>query len=48
VKTKEKSDRDGCIGMSDSDKSIVHRIHRYPAFIIEKKDVYSGWDRTRI
>jgi hypothetical protein len=29
-------------------KSIVHRIRRYPAFIIEKKDVYSGWDRKRI
>ena len=29
-------------------KSIVHHIRRYPAFIIEKKDVYSGWDRKRI
>lgn len=29
-------------------KSLVHRIRRYPAFIIEKKDVYSGWDRNRI
>jgi hypothetical protein len=29
-------------------KSMVHRIRRYPAFIIEQKDVYSGWDRSRI
>ena len=29
-------------------KSLLHRIRRYPAFIIEKKDVYSGWDRKRI
>jgi hypothetical protein len=29
-------------------KSLIHRIRRYPAFIIEKKDVYSGWDRNRI
>ena len=29
-------------------KSILHRIRRYPTFIIEKKEVYSGWDRKRI
>lgn len=29
-------------------KSLLHRIHRYPAFIIERKDVYSGWDRRVI
>jgi hypothetical protein len=29
-------------------KSLIHRIRRYPTFIIEKKDVYSGWDRKRI
>ena len=29
-------------------KSLIHRIRRYPAFIIEKKDVYSGWDRNRV
>ncbi|MHB8909167.1 MAG: hypothetical protein ACYDAA_09865 [Syntrophales bacterium] len=29
-------------------KSLLHRIRRYPTFIIEKKQVYSGWDRKRI
>ncbi|HET6460487.1 MAG TPA: hypothetical protein VFG29_06835 [Syntrophales bacterium] len=29
-------------------KSLIHRLRRYPAFIIEKKDVYIGWDRERI
>jgi hypothetical protein len=29
-------------------KSLIHHIRRYPAFIIEQKDVYSGWDRNRI
>ena len=29
-------------------KSLLHRIRRYPTFIIEKKEVYSGWDRERI
>lgn len=29
-------------------KSLLHRIRRYPTFIIEKKAVYSGWDRKRI
>ena len=29
-------------------KSLVHRLRQYPAFIIEKKDVYIGWDRERI
>lgn len=29
-------------------KSLLHRIHRYPTFIIEKKEIYSGWDRKRI
>ncbi|MHB8772607.1 MAG: hypothetical protein ACYC7J_16560 [Syntrophales bacterium] len=29
-------------------KSLLHRIRRYPTFIIEKKSVYSGWDRGRI
>jgi hypothetical protein len=24
------------------------RIRRYPTFIIEKKTVYSGWDRKKI
>jgi hypothetical protein len=29
-------------------KSLILRIRRYPAFIIEKKDVYIGWDRNRV
>ena len=29
-------------------KSLKHRLRQYPAFIIEKKDVYSGWDCERI
>jgi hypothetical protein len=29
-------------------KSLQHRIRRYPTFIIEKREVYSGWDRQRI
>jgi hypothetical protein len=29
-------------------KSLLHRIRRYPTFIIEKKTVYTGWDRKRI
>jgi hypothetical protein len=29
-------------------KSLLHRIRRYPTFIIEKKTVYSGWDRKKI
>jgi hypothetical protein len=28
-------------------KSLVHRIRRYPTFVIEKKEVYSGWDRKK-
>jgi hypothetical protein len=29
-------------------KALVHRIRSYPSFIIEKKDVYSGWDRSKV
>ncbi|MGQ9648016.1 MAG: hypothetical protein ACUVWO_15935 [Thermodesulfobacteriota bacterium] len=29
-------------------KSLRHRIRRYPAFIIEGKEVYMGWDKTRL
>jgi len=29
-------------------KSLLHRIRHYPTFIIEKKTVYSGWDKKRI
>jgi len=29
-------------------KTLIHRLREYPAFIIERKDVYIGWDRERI
>ncbi|HUH64856.1 MAG TPA: hypothetical protein VLZ07_00355 [Syntrophales bacterium] len=29
-------------------KSLIHRLRRYPAFIIERRDVYIGWDRKKI
>jgi len=29
-------------------KSLIHRLHKYPAFIIERRDVYIGWDREKI
>jgi hypothetical protein len=29
-------------------KTLRHRIHQYPAFIIEKKDVCIGWDWHRL
>jgi len=29
-------------------KSLRYRIRKYPTFIIEKKDVYSGWDREKV
>jgi hypothetical protein len=29
-------------------KALIHHIRRYPAFIIERKEVYSGWDRNRV
>lgn len=29
-------------------KSLRHRIRKYPAFIIEGKEAYSGWDRSRL
>lgn len=29
-------------------KSLIHRLRRYQAFIIEVKDVYIGWDSERI
>ena len=29
-------------------KSLLHRIRRYPTFIIDRKSVYSGWDRGKI
>ncbi|HYA15662.1 MAG TPA: hypothetical protein VEF33_15105 [Syntrophales bacterium] len=29
-------------------KSLLYRFRKYPTFIIEKKDVYSGWDREKV
>ena len=29
-------------------KSLRYRFRKYPTFIIEKKDVYSGWEREKV
>jgi hypothetical protein len=29
-------------------KALLHRFRVYPTFIIEKKDVYSGWDQQEL
>ena len=29
-------------------KSLMHRFRIYPTFIIEKKEVYSGWDQKEL
>ncbi len=29
-------------------KSLRHRFRKYPAFIVDRKDVVSGWDRQRL
>lgn len=29
-------------------KSLRHRIRKYPAFIIERKEVYTGWDKSQL
>jgi hypothetical protein len=29
-------------------KSLRHRIRKYPAFIIEGKEVYTGWDKNQL
>jgi len=29
-------------------KSLRHRVRRYPTFIIEGKDVYTGWDKNQL
>jgi hypothetical protein len=29
-------------------KSLRHGIRRYPTFIIEGKDVYTGWDKSQL
>ncbi len=29
-------------------KSLIHRFRMYPTFIVENKDVYSGWDQREL
>jgi hypothetical protein len=29
-------------------KSFRHRIRRYPAFIVEGKEMYAGWDKSQL
>ena len=29
-------------------KSLIHRFREYPAFIVEKEDVYKGWDKQKL
>jgi hypothetical protein len=29
-------------------KSLIHRFRTYPAFIVEKKDVITGWDPEKL
>jgi hypothetical protein len=29
-------------------KSLRHRIRKYPAFIVEGKEMYSGWDKNQM
>jgi hypothetical protein len=29
-------------------KSLRHRFRKYPAFIVDKKDVVAGWDRDKL
>ena len=29
-------------------KSLIHHFRIYPTFIIEKKDVYSGWNQQEL
>ncbi len=29
-------------------KSLRHRIRKYPTFIIEGKEVYTGWDKNQL
>jgi hypothetical protein len=29
-------------------KSLRHRIRTYPAFIVEKKETYTGWDKSQL
>lgn len=29
-------------------KSLIYRFREYPTFIVERKDVYTGWDREKV
>ncbi len=29
-------------------KALRHRIRTYPTFIVERKDTYTGWDRSQL
>ncbi len=29
-------------------KSLRHRVRKYPAFIVEGKETYTGWDKNRL
>ena len=29
-------------------KSLRHRIRTYPTFIVEKRDTYTGWDKSQL
>lgn len=29
-------------------KSLRHRVRKYPTFIIEGKETYTGWDKKRL
>ncbi len=29
-------------------KTLRHRIRTYPTFIVERKEIYTGWDRNRL
>lgn len=29
-------------------KSLRHRIRTYPAFIVERKEIYFGWDKNQL
>ena len=29
-------------------KAFRHRIRKYPAFIVEGKEIYTGWDKNRL
>ena len=29
-------------------KSLRHWVRKYPAFIVERKETYTGWDKSRV